>query len=191
MARIMGVLSGALLAGWMVVTPTGPATAAPAPAASPLIAIVDGVIGGTLNFTGTGKQKWTFKFISSSRGGKLTLGTATTGQPVSDQSFTILPYASWLDGVPSRGHETFVVRATPAEKSAAAKPIDIEISVDLDAMAPGDTPVAFTYNVVGYAGTRISTNFFPASGLAAGQTGPLVLQAPGLGAPGKIGRAHV
>jgi ABC-2 type transport system ATP-binding protein len=59
------------------------------------------------------------------------------------------------------------------------------IEVDVDALAPGETPVAFSYDVVSFDGTPISTNFFPASGIAAGETAPTVLDGPGLGSPGE------
>ena len=59
-----------------------------------------------------------------------------------------------------------------------------EVPVNLDALAPGTTPVAFTYKVTSFDGVRISTNFFPASEIQAGQTAPLVLNGPGLPLPG-------
>jgi len=44
--------------------------------------------------------------------------------------------------------------------------------------------VAFTYDVVSFDGVKISTNFFPAAGIAAGETAPTVLNGPGLGGAG-------
>ncbi|MBU3751531.1 MAG: peptidase S15, partial [Mycobacterium sp.] len=58
------------------------------------------------------------------------------------------------------------------------------IDADLAALAPGTTPVAFTYKVSSFDGTPISTNFFPASTIAAGEVAPTVLRAPGLAGPG-------
>jgi ABC-2 type transport system ATP-binding protein len=42
------------------------------------------------------------------------------------------------------------------------------VDVDVSNLAPGDTPVAFTYRVVSFDGVDISTNFFPAAGIAQG-----------------------
>ncbi len=53
------------------------------------------------------------------------------------------------------------------------------------AAAPGTTPLSYTYKVASFDGTLISTNFFPAVGLTAGQTAPTVLNGPGLGQPGE------
>lgn len=60
--------------------------------------------------------------------------------------------------------------------------VDLTAEVGVD--APDDTPVAFTYKVTSFDGTKISTNFFPAAGLAAGQTANTVLNGPGLGSAG-------
>lgn len=60
------------------------------------------------------------------------------------------------------------------------------IEVAVDELAPADTPVAFTYDVVSFDGVKISTNFFPANGLVAGEEAPTVLNPPGLGASGRI-----
>ena len=58
------------------------------------------------------------------------------------------------------------------------------IDVNVGTLAPGLTPVAYTYKVESFDGTLISTNFFPASGLQAGDEANTVLYPPGLGAPG-------
>ncbi|MFM8598724.1 MAG: CocE/NonD family hydrolase [Mycobacterium sp.] len=60
-----------------------------------------------------------------------------------------------------------------------------EIPVDVAALAPGATPVAFTYKVTSFDGVEISTNFFPAAEIQAGNTAPLVLNGPGLPLPGE------
>ena len=59
------------------------------------------------------------------------------------------------------------------------------VNVNVGVEAPGATPVAFTYDVVSFDGVKISTNFFPATGIAAGETAPTVLNGPGLGSPGE------
>ena len=58
------------------------------------------------------------------------------------------------------------------------------IEVDVATLAPGQTPIAFTYKVASFDGTLISTNFFPASRITPGEVAPTVLRAPGLAAPG-------
>ena len=159
--------------------------------AAPTFEIVDGIIRGNLNIRGAKDQPLKLRFLSSSKGGKLELGNVASGDPsTTAQSFTVLPYADWLDGTVSRGKETFVVRVTPAPSAGTAPadstPVDVTITVDVAQLAPGQTPVAFTYKVTGYAGTRISVNFFPASGLNEGSTAPLLLQGSALGEPGNI-----
>jgi ABC-2 type transport system ATP-binding protein len=47
-------------------------------------------------------------------------------------------------------------------------------------------PVAYTAKVPSFDGALISTNFFPAPDLAAGQTAPTILTTSGLGFPGNI-----
>ena len=58
------------------------------------------------------------------------------------------------------------------------------IAPDVSALAPGDTPLAFTYRVVSFDGVDISTNFFPAVGLADGDTAPTAIAMPGLASAG-------
>lgn len=62
--------------------------------------------------------------------------------------------------------------------------IVVAVTADLDALAPGDTPFSYTYKVTSFDGVKISTNFFPASRLEAGQVAPTVIVAPGFGGPG-------
>ena len=59
------------------------------------------------------------------------------------------------------------------------------IDVRVGEAASGSTPVAFTYDVTSFDGTKISTNFFPAVGLEAGSTAETVLNGPGLAQPGQ------
>jgi ABC-2 type transport system ATP-binding protein len=58
------------------------------------------------------------------------------------------------------------------------------IRADLTTLAPGNTPLAFTYKVTSFDGTLISTNFFPATQIEPGEVAPLVFRGPGLAAPG-------
>jgi ABC-2 type transport system ATP-binding protein len=75
--------------------------------------------------------------------------------------------------------EASVQMAPTAGATTTAK-----ISVRVDQLAPEGTPVAFTYRVPSFDGTLISTNFFPASGLAAEASAALALNGAGLGQPG-------
>ncbi len=60
-----------------------------------------------------------------------------------------------------------------------------QVSVDVGDLAPAGTPVAFTLDVTSFDGTPISTNYFPATGLAEGDPpAPTILNGPGLGAAG-------
>jgi ABC-2 type transport system ATP-binding protein len=150
-------------------------------------------------------------------GGKITLGTVPIPGGPNPQSFTVLPYATWLDGG-GKGTEEFQIRVSevtdfdnfliniPLIGLVAAPVIDLlqklplisdllapiigssvvaTVSVNVAALAPGETPVAFTYDVISFDGTPISTNFFPASGIADDETAPTVLNGPGLGSPGE------
>ncbi len=196
-----------------------------------VLPLVDGVIQGTLNATSSRGLALTFTPVESGcsaagstmpcgfgdNGGKITLGTVPIPGGPNPQSFTVLPYASWLDGG-LKGTEEFRVRVSevtdfnnfliniPLIGLVAAPVIDLlqklplisdllapiigssvvaTVSVNVAALAPGDTPVAFTYDVISFDGTPISTNFFPASGIADDETAPTVLNGPGLGSPGE------
>lgn len=191
----------------------------------------DGIIQGTLNATSSRGLALTYTPVDSGcsaagstmacgfgdAGGKITLGTVPIPGGPNPQSFTVLPYATWLDGG-GKGTEEFQIRVSevtdfnqfliniPLIGLVAAPVIDLlqklplisdllapiigssvvaTVSVNVAALAPGDTPVAFTYDVISFDGTPISTNFFPASGIADDETAPTVLNGPGLGSPGE------
>ena len=61
-----------------------------------------------------------------------------------------------------------------------------ELDVNVGELVPVGAPVAFTTMVTSFDGTQISTNFFPATGLGAGETATTVLNGPGLGSAGNI-----
>lgn len=183
----------------------------------PTVTFVDGIIRGTLQATSTRGLEMTYKFVDSSAGGKLALGTVPTSPTETDpQSYTILPYATWLDGG-TKGQQQFSVRVSevtdfdkfitniPLIGMLAAPVIDLlqktpflgsllapiigasvvaTIDVNVGQLAPGATPLAYTYKVTSFDGTKISTNFFPAAGLEIGEKAPTVLNQPGLGSPG-------
>lgn len=60
----------------------------------------------------------------------------------------------------------------------------VTISPNVATLAPADTPVAYTYAVTSFDGVKISTNFFPKLGLAAGDRAPTVINMPGLASAG-------
>ena len=145
--------------------------------ANPTVTIVDGVIRGVLNSGSLSDATLKYESLGGNFGGKLEIGPAYPYQPADPLEFVALPYATWLDGG-AKGTERFSVRI-----SDVAHPdtnfLVVHIDVDVAALAPGDTPVSYTYKVVSFNGTKISTNFFPASGLADGDTANTVLVAPG------------
>ena len=201
---------------------------------APTVALVDGVVEGTLNATSArfgsttcsatqSSSCLTYEYVPSDRDireediGKLRF--ASEENPVSRQTFSVLPYLTWdLDTGAGKGTQNFEVRVTevtdfatfvtglPLVGMLAAPVISLlqqapvlgsllapfigasvvtEVPVNLDALAPGATPVAFTYKVTSFDGVQISTNFFPAAGIQAGGTAPLVLSGPGLAGAGE------
>jgi ABC-2 type transport system ATP-binding protein len=192
--------------------------------ANPTVTIDDGIIQGYLEAVSSRGLTMTYTALGATcgsncalgdLGGKISLGTIPLIGNTA-QSFTILPYANWLDGG-SRGSQTFDVRirevtdfdmfltGIPLVGMFAAPIIDLlqtlplisdllapiigssvvaTINVDVADLAPGETPVAFTYRVVSFDGVDISTNFFPKAGLLAGQTAPTVINMPGLASAG-------
>ena len=187
---------------------------------------VDGVIQGGLNAVSARGLTLTYTILGDTCGsncglgdigGKISIGTVPNGPDTTNpQSFTILPYANWLDGG-ARGTQTFGVRvsevtqfdqfltAIPLVGTLASPIINLlqtlpligdllapiigssivaAIAPDVSALAPGDTPLAFTYRVVSFDGVDISTNFFPAVGLADGDTAPTAIAMPGLASAG-------
>ncbi len=187
---------------------------------APTVALVNGVVQGALNATNERGLPMKYTFVSSSADGKMTIGNVPVTPSLNDpQSYTILPYATWLDtgvkgseqfnvrvsevtdldafltGIPLIGKLLFdpiisLLQQTPLLSSLLAPLIGgsivAAIEVAVNELAPADTPVAFTYDVVSFDGVKISTNFFPANGLVAGEDAPTVLNPPGLGASGRI-----
>ncbi|MFM7136942.1 MAG: CocE/NonD family hydrolase [Planctomycetota bacterium] len=210
--------AGAWLFGPGFVTSGGTRPSNPGVSVVPTVGLVDGVVQGALNATSATNQQLSYRFVRSSAGGKLDRGgVPVTVASTDPQSFTILPYATWLDAGGTKGVETFDVRVgevtefsrylqgIPLIGAVAAPVLELlqdtphvgdllapligdsavaTVPVDVAALAPGLVPLAFTTMTPSFDGTLISTNFFPAAGLAAGATAPTVLNGPGLGAPG-------
>ena len=191
----------------------------------PTVTIDDGIIQGYLEAVSSRGLMMTYTALGPTcgsncalgdLGGKISLGTIPLlGE--TEQSFTILPYANWLDG-DAKGTQTFGVRVRevtnldmfltgiPLVGLFAAPIIDLlqtlpligdllapligasvvaTVAVDVSTLAPGGTPVAFTYRVVSFDGVDISTNFFPAAGIAAGVDAPTTISMPGLASAGQ------
>lgn len=68
----------------------------------------------------------------------------------------------------------------PLIGGAYSAPVDVNVAD----IVPVGAPVAYTLMVTSFDGTQISTNWFPATGLQAGQQAPTVLNGPGLATPG-------
>ncbi|WP_445169331.1 CocE/NonD family hydrolase [Mycolicibacterium sp. Dal123E01] len=55
----------------------------------------------------------------------------------------------------------------------------VPITITPSALNPTGQPIAYTVTVTSFDGTRISTNYFPASGLTSDQSAPTILNSPG------------
>ncbi|KDE98718.1 hypothetical protein Y900_007105 [Mycolicibacterium aromaticivorans JS19b1 = JCM 16368] len=60
----------------------------------------------------------------------------------------------------------------------------VPVTITPSSLNPTGQPIAYTVTVTSFDGTRISTNYFPASGLTAGQSAPTILNSPGAAEPG-------
>ena len=170
--------------------------------------MTDGIIHGSVSAVDSQGATLKYTVLSEgSQGGKVSLdeetGTfaflpdyAVVGSGGTEQ-FSILVseltwFASTLTGLPLVGsyfwdgletlYQVPVVSTmlAPLIGHAVVQPV----TVDVGALAPEGTPVAFTVKVASFDGTLISTNFFPAAGLVDGQTAPTIMSSPGLGAAG-------
>lgn len=145
-------------------------------------------------------------------GGKITAGTPTgsvqnytilpyanwlDGGTAGDQTFTVrvtevTPFDTFLASIPLVGMLASpiigLLQQTPFLSDLLAPiigdSIDALLMVNPATAVQAQTPLAFTYKVTSFDGTKISTNFFPAAGLQAGQTANTALYPPGLGSAG-------
>ncbi|MGD9618742.1 MAG: CocE/NonD family hydrolase [Mycolicibacterium sp.] len=107
----------------------------------------------------------------------------------------VTPFATFLKGLPVVG--TFMpdviefLQRVPIVRNLLAPIIGYtltqDVTVDVGALAPVGTPLAFTVDVHSFDDTRISMNYYPVSGMAEGDPpAPTVLNGPFLGAAGNI-----
>lgn len=106
----------------LVISPA-PATTGPVTnngvTVDPQLSFFDGVVQGNLNASSASGTELTTKFVGSSAGGKMVFGNVPASQPDGGaSSFTLLPYATWIDPAsptqnptPS-GAQTFTVRVS-------------------------------------------------------------------------------
>lgn len=118
--------------------------------------------------TGKGAQSFTVRVSESTAFDKFVVGIPLVGTLAA-------PIISLLQQTP-----LISSLLAPLIGSTVLATIDINVATN----APGTAPVAYTVKVPSFDGVLISTNFYPASGLAAGATAYTVLNGPGLGAAG-------
>lgn len=176
--------------------------------ATPSVGIADGIINGTTGATSTSGLPLTYTVIGDpSAGGKVRLNSA-------NGTFTFLPYATVVDSHGTEKFTVLVAETTAFDAALQQIPIVgsfvpqvlvivhqvpvvndllapligdaevVDVSVDVGALAPGDTPVAYTVKVTSFDGTPISMNWFPASGLQAGEEAPTIFSGAGLSSAG-------
>lgn len=112
-------LSGSRAKNTATQTASSQSESSPGITVNPTVEIVDGVIQGRLNATSDHGNSLTYTALGAAcgfdctlgeSGGKISLGTVPDGATTTDpQSYTILPYANWLDGG-AKGTQTFPVR---------------------------------------------------------------------------------
>ncbi|MUL57581.1 alpha/beta fold hydrolase [Mycobacterium sp. CBMA293] len=190
----------------LVTTPTTPT---PAIAVNPTLFVTNGFIEGNTNAVDSNGLTLTYTILSGpSQGGKLSFDPELAAG-----NFTYLPYATVLKSGTETFRE-MVSETTAFDAAVQSIPLlggvvpgllvqlhqipglgafltpligastIVNFSADPSALNTTGNPIAYTVNVKSFDGTLISTNFFPAVGLATGQTAPTVLEGPGLGSNG-------
>ncbi|GAB3236913.1 hypothetical protein GCM10027535_48280 [Mycolicibacterium hippocampi] len=176
---------------------------------SPTFEFTNGVIYGDVGATDSRDRPLIYTLIDDpDQGGKVTLNTDGTFSFLPDLSvvdsrgieqFTVMvsqktALVALLEQVPILGDfvEPIVLGLQQVPiLGAILQPfigyrVFAPIDVNVGALVPEGAPVAFTTMVTSFDGVQISTNFFPASGLGAGETATTVLNGPGLGSAGNI-----
>ncbi|MBX7453713.1 peptidase S15 [Mycolicibacterium sp. 3033] len=176
---------------------------------NPVLEFLDGVIYGNVGATDSRGNPLIYTIIDEpSQGGKITLAE--------DGSFSFLPDLSVVESGGTEQFTVMVSEQTGLVRFLEQIPllgdfvepivlglqqipilgtilqpfigyrVIAPIDVNVGELVPAGAPVAFTTMVTSFDGVQISTNFFPASGLQAGETASTVLNGPGLGDPGNI-----
>lgn len=183
-------------------------TATGAITASPSVGITDGIIHGVTGATSTNGLPLTYTVIGDpSAGGKVRLNSA-------NGTFTFLPYATVVDSGGTEKFTVLVAETTAFDAALQQIPIVgsfvpqvlvivhqvpvvndllapligeaevVDVNVDVGALAPAGTPVAYTVKVTSFDGAEMSMNWFPASGLQPGDTAPTIFSGAGLSSAG-------
>ena len=176
---------------------------------NPVLEFIDGVIYGEVGATDSRGNPLIYTILDEpNQGGKITLAA--------DGSFSFLPDLSVVESGGTEQFTVMVSEQTGLVRFLEKIPllgdfvqpivlglqqipilgtilqpfigyrVITPIDVNVGELVPAGAPVAFTTMVTSFDGVQISTNFFPASGLAAGETASTVLNGPGLGDPGNI-----
>lgn len=176
--------------------------------ATPSVGISDGIIHGTTGATSASGLPLTYTVIGDpSGGGKVRLDSA-------NGTFTFLPYATVVDSGGTEKFTVLVAETTAFDAALQQIPIVgsfvpqvlvivhqvpvvndllapligdaemVDVNVDVGALAPAGTPVAYTVKVTSFDGAQISMNYFPASGLQAGDEAPTIFSGAGLSSAG-------
>ncbi|CDO33061.1 X-Pro dipeptidyl-peptidase (S15 family) [Mycolicibacterium vulneris] len=176
--------------------------------ATPSVGIADGIINGTTGATSSSGLPLAYTVIGDpSAGGKVRLNSA-------NGTFTFLPYATVVDSGGTEKFTVLVAETTAFDAALQQIPIVgsfvpqvlvivhqvpvvndllapligdaevVDVSVDVGELAPAGTPVAYTVKVTSFDGTPISMNWFPASGLQAGEQAPTIFSGAGLSSAG-------
>ncbi len=180
---------------------------------NPTLTFSDGIIDGSANATDANGLPLTYTILSDpSAGGKITFipeaaagtfsylpyatvltsGTENFSELVSETTPFDTLFNSLVGNVPIVGsiaqgfltdlYQVPILSAVLAPIIGSA--VVVPFTADPAALDPAGAPIAFTTKVTSFDGTQISTNFFPAAGLAKGQSAPTILEGPGLGSNG-------
>lgn len=190
----------------LVATPTTPT---PAITVNPTLFVTNGYIEGNTNAVDSNGLTLSYTVLSGpSQGGKLSFDPELAAG-----DFTYLPYAtvvkSGTESFREMVSETTVFDATVQSipllggvvpgllvqlhqipgLGAFLTPLIgastiVNFTADPSALNTTGNPIAYTVKIKSFDGTLISTNFFPAAGLATGSTAPTILEGPGLGSDG-------
>jgi ABC-2 type transport system ATP-binding protein len=187
--------------------PTSPITV------NPTLTFSDGIIDGSANATDANGLPLTYTIVSApSQGGKITFipeeaagtfsylpyataltsGTEQFSELVSETTPFDTVFNSLVGNIPIVGsiaqgflndlYQLPILSTVLAPIIGSA--VVVPFTADPSALNSKDAPIAFTVKVTSFDGTPISTNFYPAAGLATGQSAPTILEGPGLGSDG-------